>query len=204
MIQLQQNGIDYHLWRLTDEEDYTLSQTSIPIASDLRFRLKFYFYRSRQEIALNLAKFYVVFKHLFGESSRFFDKWKSSFYFPVFLHVRRENGEFPYFLHLYNHRGVVEFNLFRYYKTMAENEDRYVYRQPLKSELSRQEINNFICYFYGYLQGRFEAMKDSYNQEFLKRVDSNLILFGYKDGHFFEEHYNDLTTYQQAAQAKHK
>jgi hypothetical protein len=199
MIQLHRKGIDYKLWRLTDEEDYALRQSSIPIASDASFNL---YYLSRQEDALNLAQFYVVLKHLFGESSSFFDDWKSSFYFPIFLQVKRKNGEFPYFMHIFNHRSTVEFNLFRYFESLAENDDRYVYHQPFESELSRPEINDFICYFYGYLQGRFEAIQNSYSQEFLKRVDSNLILFGYKEGQFFEEHYDDSEAYKQAAQAK--
>lgn len=56
-----------------------------------------------------------------------------------------------------------------------------------RSEFSREEINEFISYFSGYLKGCSEWISLFPRQPFIKKIDSNHILYGYRDREFFEE-----------------
>jgi len=59
-----------------------------------------------------------------------------------------------------------------------------------------------IAYIYNYLKGFIEGycqvVSSENMEEFFKNIDSNLILYGYQDGNFFEEDYEDEEEYQEA------
>jgi len=95
----------------------------------------------------------------------------------------------------------------RLYRVLENGIDDYninVYREPFELEFSREEINQFICYFQGYLNGFFETIDQSSLSPFLKYIDSNLILYGYREGNLFEEDFESEEDYQQAIAAQGK
>ena len=197
VINIECSGNHYRLCRMNDSQYYELWKNSIPIADDYGFYLDFYLYLSHEGKSLNLAQIYVTLKELCGESGQFFDDWKGSFSFPFFLEVSKAGHKFDYLLDIYDHRGSLYFGICKQLQPYDSYDFRLIH-QPFSEEFSRQDINKFISYFYGYIQGYFEARQDTYKQFFFKRVDSNGILFGYKDGNFFEEHYDSSENYEQA------
>ncbi|MBD2183790.1 hypothetical protein [Aerosakkonema funiforme] len=194
VINIDISSNHYRLERLDDRKYYELWKNSLAIADDYGFYIDFYLYLRDRAESLNLAQIYVTLEKLCGESGKFFDDWKGSFSFPFFLEVSKAGHEFDYLLNIYDHRGSVNFGI-RKQLQPHDSYDARVIHQPFPEEFSRQDINEFITYFYGYLQGYFEEIKSSYSQFFFKRIDSNCILFGYKDGNFFEEHYDDHEEY---------
>ncbi len=69
-------------------------------------------------------------------------------------------------------------------------------REPFELEFSRQEINYFFSYFHGYISGCFKVANMMIpTQTFLKRINSNLILFGCRDGAYFEEQHETPETF---------
>jgi len=197
-IEFRQNH--YRLSQLNDNQYYELRQNSIAIADDYGFYIDFYRYLKQKNEELNLAQIYVTLEAICGESGRFFDDWKGSFTFPFFLEVSKSGQKFDYLLDIYDNRGSLYFGI----RKQIQPHDSYdlsLMYQPFPEEFSRQDIQAFISYLYGYIQGYFETIQDTYNQFFFKRVASNGIVFGYKDGEFFEEQYDSPETYNQAVKS---
>lgn len=71
----------------------------------------------------------------------------------------------------------------------------------MENEFYRQEINEFISYLYGYLVGVSEWVCQTQTQPFFKRIDSNHILYGYRNGEFFEEQIDSEEEYKAAIQS---
>jgi hypothetical protein len=205
VINLKKDKIHYRLTRLDDDAYDKFFPDALPIEDDCWFCHQLY--RSMEQLGypLNFAQVYVALKLLSGESNEALDDWKGSFAFPFKLDIRKENGKFAYLLNIYNIRETLYFG-FRKILTPDEKKryDRWVIHRPIENEFSREEINDFTSCFYGYLLGFFEVVKEGYNEPFFKRVDSNGILFGYKDGQFFEEHYKDEKEYKKAVEVYEK
>ncbi|QEP43487.1 hypothetical protein D5085_10320 [Ectothiorhodospiraceae bacterium BW-2] len=57
-----------------------------------------------------------------------------------------------------------------------------------------------INYIVGFLTGYFESVNKGYDEFFFHTVRSNLILFGYKDGNFFDNQYETEEKFNEALQ----
>lgn len=136
---------------------------------------------------LSLPKAFLTLEHLFGKTSDWFDKWKCSFSFPLLLVLKKSAGQFYYLLRVEDYRGSLEFRLYRFLENGVDGYDVNIYREPFELEFSRAEINQFICYLYGYLIGAAKVVCVLPLRPFLKCIDSNHILYGYRDGKLFEE-----------------
>jgi len=185
-IELHSKSIKYQLWRLDDSEYRKLRENSLPIKDDYMFSMNLYLSERQSEDKLNLAKLFVTLTWLFGDSSDLFDDWKGSFCFPVLLVLKKEMGNFFYLMRIYDHRGSVYFSLYRVLENGVEDYDPQIVREPFELEFSRQEINYFLNFFYGYMAGYFEKIKLILpTQYFIKKIDSNFIIYGYKDAQYF-------------------
>ncbi len=93
----------------------------------------------------------------------------------------------------------MEFNMVKLISSDDTGLDRNVLLNPFE-EFPGKEINYFINYFVGFLTGFFKTTADQYDECFFKTVKSNLILFGYKDGCFFDDQYEDEEEFREAIQ----
>jgi hypothetical protein len=197
-VDLQSQDINYQLWRLDDTEYIKLQKNSLSIANNFDFHKHLYLSREEQNDKLNLAEILTVLECLLGESSDLYDKYKGAFYFPTLLVVIKTSGTFYYLMDIYDHRGWLYFRLYRIVNHDYINiQDPQILRETFSEEFTQQEINYFLFYFYGYLIGCFRTF-EKFNsvKPFLKRIDSNLILYGYKDQEFFEKHCDSEENYQ--------
>jgi hypothetical protein len=113
--------------------------------------------------------------------------------------LEKVQGKFFYLIDIYDNRGTLYFSFYRVLESDVEGYDHQILREPFELEFSRQEINYFISYFYGYLEGSFQSRKLLIpSEQFFKKIGSNLILYGYKDEHYFEEQYLSPEEYQTA------
>jgi len=200
-IVVKLKNVQYRLERLDDERYHELRRKSLCIADDYRFSIGFFQYEQLRGEALSLGQVYIALKELTGESSKLFDDWKCAFSFPFALEIERDSNTYHYLLRIVDYRGSLEFNIYRQVKP-HESYDKNVIYQSFAEEFSRDEINEFNAYIYNYIKVFFKiylkVVKPNDREEFFKNIDSNLILYGYKDGIFFEDHYNDREEYHEA------
>lgn len=200
-IVVKLNNAQYRLERLDDDRYDELSRKSLCIADDYRFSIGFFQYEQLRGEALSLGQVYIALKELTGESSKLFDDWKCAFSFPFALEIERDSNTYHYLLRIVDYRGSLEFNISRQVKP-HESYDKNVIHQSFAEEFSGDEINEFNAYIYNYIKVFFKVyikvVQPHDMEEFFKNIDSNLIVYGYKDGFFFEDHYNDYDEYHEA------
>lgn len=143
----------------------------------------------------NMAKMYVALKTRFGESGTSYDDWKGSFGFAFLLSFAHDGKEMEYMLNIYNLRSSIEFRLFKLPGADEQNIDRHIYHQPFP-DFPRPAIRSVFNYIVGFLSGYFETMEKWYDEPFFQTVASNLIVFGFKDGQFFDEQYEDQEDFE--------
>jgi hypothetical protein len=106
------------------------------------------------------------------------------------------------FRNIYDDRGTLYINFYRVLEAEVEGYDTQILREPFEIEFSCQEINYFISYFYGYLEGCFQSRRLLIpSEQFFKKIGSEYILYGYKDEHYFEEKYQSQSVYLAAIES---
>ena len=194
----RKSDVQFHLWRLTDEEYEDFRETSSQIRRDSSLFLWLFLSERDDPERLNLAKAFLALEHLFGASSKSFDRRKGSFSFPLLLVLERPTETFFYLLRVFDRRGEIEYDFYRIVLEGSELDN--IYHEPYEQEFSSEEINLFICYFQGYLTGIASWFCKQYSKPFMKSVASSNILYGYRDGEFFEENYESTEECDRARQ----
>lgn len=186
-IDFEYQGQRLRLQRINDRRHRAWSNRSISIEADYSFWYEMI--KQNQNIP-NLAQFYATFQAAFGESGQVYDDWKGAFNFAFKVDIFKDKQTIPYLLNVVNWRSAVEF---RFKKIIALSEthfDRMLVYEPFEQELSREQMNRLSAYLYGYAE-RFWQTSSKNQTQFVKEVASNLILFGYADDTFFQQHYED-------------
>ena len=150
---------------------------------------------------LMLSELYAALKMLFGESSSTYDEYKSSFSFPFYLDVVRDRSTFAYFLDIHNCRDSFYFSFRRILDQrdpVWPSDDRHVVRDPIEHEFTRDEMDWLISYLYSFLGCYLSERKQFWTEDFIKTVPAQLIVFGYRDGEFFEQECGDEVEYDLA------
>ncbi|NJP07397.1 MAG: hypothetical protein HC837_18120 [Chloroflexaceae bacterium] len=153
---------------------------------------------------LNVAQIYAALRDLFEYpgSLRLFDDYKCSFMFPFFVAGTYQEYDLRYVLRVGDFRGSFEM---MFYKIVDPNDvpegiDRDVIRKPF-ADFPREAMDIVIVAFYSLLEGYLSVICKRPLQPFVHHIDSNFILFGYLDGQFFMDHYEDEDTYHAAVKA---
>jgi hypothetical protein len=193
-------GPECRLTRLDDGEFIDLLRRSLAIEEDYWFHIRLYLDLERQGERLNFAEVYLTLRELTGESGTYLDPWKCSFSFPFALEVRRGERSHKYLLEVRNQRDSLYFPL----RKIVDPEDKrlkeHLIHPPFADEFSREEINRFVAYLYGYLMGRWGVFRRRPLKPFLRKAASNLLVFGYCGGSTFEEQYQSEEAYDAACQ----
>jgi hypothetical protein len=184
--------------RVAKERYYELAQHVLAVEVDSHFWWDMEEVCQAQPIIAfpNLAEFYAMFRAAFGESDSFFDDWKGAFSFVFTVDIFQERATIPYVLNVMNFRGSVEF---RYKKVLSPAETTYdrMLLYPPFPEFSQTQMGMVSAYLWIYAQGFWETCGAAH-RPFLKQVDSNLILFGYADGEFFERRFDSQEEFEAA------
>ncbi len=187
----------YKLIRLNDEQFYLLHQNSISISEDYGQIMDLSM--DNDLIYSSFSKMYVTLKELFGVSSKYYDDWKSSFSFPFLIYFQNGEEEFGYLMNLHNFRSNIEFRIAKLIPADDEKFERGIAYNPFE-EFPRHEIHYLINYFTGFLSGYFKTIEKQYDEFFFKIAQSNHILFGYKEGQYFDSYYQNEEEFESAIQ----
>ena len=199
-IQCSFNGKKYGLYRLNDEEYHQLHQMSLSIDVDPIYLMKLEQYFEIKQQRLNLAQINVILTVIAGETRQFYDDWKSSFCFPFALKIETISKILDnYMLTLCDWRGHLDFQFQRLVsdKEISQGMKRDVVKSPFPEELSEDDIKDLILYLHSYFNAHFQSIQHIKWENFFKSIDSNLILYGYQDGEFWQENYREEEEYMQ-------
>lgn len=198
-IDFKLGELQFDLWRIAEDEFSLFRSSSLPIKEDTQFFLHLALRETFSKEHLELPKVFLALEKLFGKTSNLYDEWKGSFSFPLLLVLQRNQGKFFYLVRFFDHRGSFKFTLYRLLENGVDDYDINIFRSPFELEFSREEINKFFVFICGYLEGYSESVfKRNTPKVFLKKISSNLILYGCRDGELFEEHFESSEEYQQA------
>jgi len=196
-IDIDTDVMKYKLIRLSDEQFYSLRKNSVSIFENYGHLMSLS--RDKDTIYSSFPKMYVALKYLFGESGKYYDDFKGSFSFPFLICFQKGGEEFGYVMNIYNVRSAIEFNMAKLIHADDKTFERGILYHPF-DEFPESEITYFINYIAGYLTGFFNVIRGLYDEFFFHSVRSNLILYGYKDGDFFENQYEDEEEFDEAIQ----
>jgi hypothetical protein len=201
VLEIPINGTNYKLVRLNDEQFAMLGENSVPISDDYGFLMTL----SRLDIIYDsYAKMYVTLKSLFGESGEYYDDWKGAFSFPFLIHFEKSGVGYDYLMNVFTMRSSIEFGTAKLIRADNTKLRRDVEHKPFK-EFTITEINRFVSNFLGFLNGYCNFfIEKNYNDDFFKTIDSQHIIFGYKDGEFFEEQYDSGKRFKKEINAMKK
>ena len=147
--------------------------------------------RSDDLIYSSLSKMSVTLKELFGESGKYYDDWKCSFFFPFLIKFQKQYSEIDYLFKVMDVKGLIELV---FYKLVHNDDNRYenknIIYEPFE-EFSQEEMIYFMNFFSGYLSGAFDLIALKYKDFFIRTVSGSNIAYGYKDGNFFDERFED-------------
>jgi len=195
---LDPKGKVYKLKRLGDEEFLHFRRRGLAIREADWFPLMIYLTLHREKERLGLAEAYLALTQLAGPSGRCFDDSKSSFSFPFLLEGPRIPANRPYLLEVRDYRGSLEFPV---RKVVDADDPRLLdglIHAPFADEFSDEENEELVTFLSGYLMGFWNAIRHRVHDPFLKRVDSNLILYGCCDGACFAEQHDSWDHYEAA------
>ena len=144
-----------------------------------------------------------MFRAAYGESGQSYDDWKGAFSFVfkvTLVDALSVNGSAHYLLNAVNSREAVEF---RFRKILGKNDpgfQRGLVFAPFEDEFSRTQMDGVSAYLLGYAKGLWKSFPH-HTPEFIKKIESNFVLYGYADGQFFQNQFEDYKDYWEALNA---
>lgn len=209
-ITLDNDTIRCQIKRIDDNSFYELDSHTLAI--NVRQEYWWDYLRVSQNPRLKaapLAFFLATFEYAYKPSGHFYDHYKGAFSFPFAVNVLHHDMGIPYLLHVTCWRGEVEF---RFRKIISADETRYDKRlehKPFDDEFSEYQMSIVAKALLRLAEDKWQSNVQN-NQsgetafpgeeslrDFVKAIDSNNILFGCKNGQFFEKHYSNQNEYEQ-------
>ena len=194
-IDIKEKEMVYKLVRLSDKQFNLLQYNSIAIFND--YKILMMMSRDQELIFSNRAKMYASLRWLFGECGKCYDDWKGSFSYPFLIYIKNGEEEFEYLMNIFNTRSAIEFKLLKLVPSGDEKLNSMILYKPF-DDFPREEINNLNQYFTAFFSGFFKSVSKKTCEPFFGTVDSNQIVFGCKDGKYFDDHYEDRNQFHEA------
>ena len=186
--------IEYDILRMDDEQFLKFMKQALPIEPDYALEMRIAY--NEELITSQLSKTYAALKLKFGESGACYDDWKGAFAYP-FLILREDQPEFRYVMHLYHYRSSLNFRYYRIAPEIPSHEKSSHYLSP-SIDFSKEQMAQVVSYLINWLTGYFSVCSHDFHENFCKKAHSEFILFGYKNGKFFDRSYDDEDLYEKA------
>ena len=193
---LDYKNLHCHVKRIDDHHFYLLFRESICIDVNYFIWWEITDGFKKRGSPLNLAEFYTMFRHAFGESGNHYDDWKGAFNFAFKIDVLNDLTVTPYILNVVNLRGVVEFKFRKIILPEDISYDRGIVHPAFADEFSFEQMDFLVRYLSGFAEGFWGKGRFVNIENFVKEVPSNNILFGFLDGCFFENHFEDTDEFE--------
>lgn len=178
-------------------------EETIAIFEDYSHLMDLETYLEREAPGFDLPHLYAALKTLFGESATLYDDYKCSFGFPFLLEITRKEKISKYLLNFMDLKGGLNFRFTKILTTPEEREKypdkvRDILYKPLADDFPKEEMRYVMNFFLSYLVGFMEAYGKIYNEPFIRSQDYRWIIYGFKDGRFFVDRYEDYDEFRAA------
>lgn len=192
---IRRDGAEFSLRRIGDDELRRLGRRSAVVDFDSLFWLQWHC-RQRQPERLTLPEFFVAMTHRFGPSGFLFDDYKSSFCFPLHLTTEKAGVRGSYLLLVKDRKGGLEAPLLRH--DGKRSSACRPFQRFVDAEFARNDYHYVMNFLEGYLEGlqSMLARVGSRVPDFVQRVGAACMLYGYRDGRPFEQHFECWEEYQ--------
>lgn len=151
-----------------------------------------------EQKSLWFSRLFVTLEELFGSNDEqgTDDGYKSSFYFPFLLNFPHEKENLGYLMIVRDLRCSV---YYKFAKILPLDEYAHKNKIPnIFKDFNEDDIKYTVQSFYKYLESYFKTfIKHSFDSFFYKTIECDLGVYGYKDGDFFDEGYDDPDEYQE-------
>lgn len=185
-LNIKADDRSYLLTRISDQTYRELAQNSLHIATDYGFLFDLAYDESL--IYSSMSRMYASLSEHFGPSGKMYDDYKGSFSFPFSLSFEHEGQSLTYLLRFFNARTSIEYQLMKVCRQREHGLDTRVLHEAF-ADFTDPQIYFVISFLAGFLSGYFESVERFYEQFFFQSVESNWIVFGFKDGKFFDTQY---------------
>jgi hypothetical protein len=189
----------WYLWRLGDDEFVSLGHHALPLVQNYQLLLRLSQRTLPSGATLSLGHTLAVLERRFGPSSPLFDNYRGSFSFPLLLTFEREQRK-SMLVRCHDHRGMLHFPQYLIIPSDPSVEERSHCHAPETQELSQVELDEVITSLHGYLIEQAALLETELVAPFYRAVQSDLLVYGYDSGAFFERSYPCWADYEQARQ----
>lgn len=184
---------NYTFRQLTDEDYIYFRRKSLTIKPMHGFSLEIEFFLREIDI-IGIPEIYAMLSYFFGKPSKYYDKYKSSFGYNFLLKVFPKNSQDlagQYILSIRDVKGGMEVGFFK----IAEGWDKKdydKYHEPFP-ELDKKEMKRIWFWFVVFIKNGLDYFKENKLsiKPFCKKVNSDYIIYGYKEGEFFGKNYQE-------------
>jgi len=182
-----------------EKEEDRLWRKGIPIFNDYECYMRLSRALESEEPDFKHSHLYAALKALFGETPPNYDDFKCSFGYPFLLEITKNGQKNEYLLNFTDMKGGFNF----FFRKIARKDelkkyDREALHKPFEEEFSKDEMRYFMGFFLFYMVGFMESYRHYYKDEFFRYVEAALMIYGFIDGNFFDEQYDDWDEYHQA------
>lgn len=194
---IRREGAQFSLRRISDDEMHRLGRRATAVEDDSLFWLQWHC-RRHQPKRLTLPEFLVAMIRRFGPSGFAFDDYKSSFCFPLHLVTEKASGRGSYLLLVGDRKGGLDAPLLR---LDGKRSSAFAPIQPfVEAEFARDDYRYVLNFLEGYLEGLQATLARVADKvpDFVQRVDAAFLLYGYRDGAPFEQHFERERDYREA------
>jgi len=186
---------------ISPAEYLRLFQRSVPIVENYEYYMLLHHTLKKEACDSFHARLYASLRSLFGETTNDFDDYKCSFGYTFFLKLNGESRKSEYTLYFTDIKGGMNFLFRKVYATQEECGDkckRDVLREPLEDDFSKDEMEHLMTWFVFYLLGFMDSFEAYYDEPFARSLDACFAIYGYRDGSFFVDSYDDNEIFSSA------
>jgi len=195
LLEFEIDGAQIRLRPIEDGQYRRLFDRSNFIADDGMFYLRFGHCLRSAGLELQLGQIYVALRGLFGVGSATYDDYKCSFSYLFLLGAHKGGQTYHYTLDVGDLKGGMDWR-FRRVQQKGDLRPRTHTADPLEDGLSREQLNAIIPWLYGNIRGYFKTIWTESQAPFYRFVPAVLLIYGLKDGQFFEQEFESEKKYK--------
>lgn len=194
---IRRDGAVFSLRRIGDDEMRRLGRRSTAVEDDPLFWLQWHCLQ-RHAGGLTLPEFLVGMSRRFGPSGFAFDDYKSSFCFPLHMTTEKAGVRGDYLLLVHDWKGGLDAQLLR--NDGKRSSAFGPIQRHVDAEFARDDYRYVMNFLTGYLEGMQTSLARFVSKvpAFVQRVDAAFLLYGYRDGRPFEQHFEREEGYRDA------
>jgi hypothetical protein len=178
---------------VTAREYANLFEQARPIQTNVWEQFQLLWRLSRTTPPFDLPRQYAALRTLFGESTTMYDDFKCSFGYPFKFEVSHVDRDVTYTILLHDRKGGLDLKFNRVISATdsVDSRELQAYMPPIADEFSQKEISELTERFISYLKDYADQIESRFDTPFIRSNDAALVIYGFRDGTFFTDTYEE-------------